>query len=72
MAEDDRMSFEEIIEEAKRIAREEPERARAKAAQDRADFLAALAKLPLEERIRRLEEWVYDYKPEYVPEPRFK
>ena len=32
---------------------------------------AELDALSLEERIRRIEEWIYDYKPTHVPPPRF-
>ncbi len=35
------------------------------------EALAALAALPLEQRIARIEEWIYDYQPTYVPPPRF-
>ncbi len=33
--------------------------------------MAELAALPMEQRIARIEEWIYDYKPQYVPPPRF-
>jgi len=32
---------------------------------------AELDALTLEERVRRIEEWIYEYKPTYVPPPRF-
>lgn len=69
---DEPMSYNEIIQEAERIKRERPMRERQKAQKDRADFLAALARLPIEERISRIEAWIYDYKPEYVEPPRFR
>ena len=34
-------------------------------------YFAGLDKLSMEERVRRIEEWIYDYKPTYVPPPRF-
>lgn len=34
-----------------------------KAAKERADRLAAVAALPLEERLARIEAWIEDYKP---------
>ena len=37
----------------------------------REKHFAELDKLPLEERIRKIEEWIYDYRPQYVPPPRF-
>ena len=38
-----------------------------KAAADRREAdLAALAALPMEERIARIEAWIYDYRP-YIP-----
>lgn len=33
--------------------------------------LDKLSQLPIEERIARIEEWIYDYRPTYVPPPRF-
>lgn len=33
--------------------------------------LKGLEALTVEERLRRIEEWIYDYKPQYVPPPRF-
>lgn len=33
--------------------------------------LAELVSLTLEERIAKIEEWIYDYKPQYVSPPRF-
>lgn len=39
--------------------------------QERDTHFTALDKLTLEERLRKIEEWTYDYKPTYVPEPRF-
>ena len=32
---------------------------------------AELDELSLEERIRKIEEWIYDYRPQHVPPPRF-
>jgi hypothetical protein len=32
---------------------------------------AELDALPLEERLRRVEKWIYHYQPRYVPPPRF-
>ena len=37
----------------------------------RSNYFAELDKLPLEERIRKIEEWIYEYKPTYVAPPRF-
>ena len=34
-------------------------------------YRAELDDLPLSERIRRVEEWIYAYKPTYVEPPRF-
>ena len=34
-------------------------------------YFAELDKLTLEERVRRIEEWIYDYQPQYVPPPRY-
>jgi len=33
--------------------------------------LVEIAKLTIEQRLARIEEWIYDYKPQYVPPPRF-
>jgi len=33
--------------------------------------LADLAALPIEQRLARIEEWIYDYKPQYVHPPVF-
>lgn len=41
------------------------------AAAKKKQALAELAALPIEQRIARIEEWIYDYKPQYVPPPRF-
>ena len=30
-----------------------------------------LDSLPLEARIRKIEEWIYNYKPTYIPPPTF-
>ena len=32
---------------------------------------AELDALPIEERLRRIEAWIYDYRPQYVEPPRF-
>jgi len=32
---------------------------------------ATLDSLTIEERIRRIEEWIYHYKPQYVDPPKF-
>lgn len=37
----------------------------------RVNYFAELDKLTLEERVRKIEEWIYEYKPTYVPPPRF-
>lgn len=39
--------------------------------QDRAAHLKGLRALTLQQRLRRIEEWIYDYKPQHVPAPRF-
>jgi hypothetical protein len=39
--------------------------------QHRAFNLAGLKALPVEERLSRIEAWIYDYKPVHVPAPRF-
>ena len=39
--------------------------------QHRNFHLAGLKALPLETRIERIEQWIYDYKPVHVPAPRF-
>ena len=31
--------------------------------------LAEIAALPIEQRMARIEEWIYDYKPQYVSPP---
>ena len=40
-------------------------------AEQRANYFAELDNLTLEERVRRIEEWIYEYKPTYVEPPRF-
>ena len=40
-------------------------------AEMRERHFAELDELSLEERIRKIEEWIYDYKPTHVPPPRF-
>lgn len=37
----------------------------------RAQHFAELDALPVEDRLRRLEAWIYDYRPQWVPPPRF-
>lgn len=37
----------------------------------RAVHLAGLKALSVKERLARIEAWIYDYKPQYVPPPRF-
>lgn len=37
----------------------------------RAKHFAELDALPIEERLRRVEEWIYDYRPQWVAPPRF-
>lgn len=34
-------------------------------------YLMSLGGLSIEERLRKLEEWIYDYRPTYVEPPRF-
>jgi len=34
-------------------------------------WIEELEQLPIEERLRRIEEWIYEYNPRYVPPPRF-
>lgn len=38
---------------------------------EKREHFGALDALTLEERIRKLEEWVYYYKPTYVPPPTY-
>ena len=40
-----------------------------KDAERREEYFASLDKLPLEERIRKIEEWIYEYRPTHVPPP---
>lgn len=45
---------------------------RAKDAGSKRDqHFAELGTLSVEERLRRVEEWIYDYRPQWVPPPRF-
>ena len=37
----------------------------------RKEYFAELDKLPPEERVRKIEQWIYEYRPTYVPPPRF-
>jgi hypothetical protein len=37
----------------------------------RIEHFAKLDALPIEERLRRIETWIYDYRPQYVSPPRF-
>ena len=39
--------------------------------QKRENHLSELGDLPIEERLRRIEAWIYDYRPQYVEPPRF-
>lgn len=41
------------------------------AEEKRRQALDRLAALPVEERLRRIEAWIYDYRPQYVDPPRF-
>jgi hypothetical protein len=41
------------------------------AASKRDQHFAELDALPIEERLRRVEAWIYDYRPQYVDPPRF-
>jgi hypothetical protein len=45
-------------------------RARALASK-RDQHFAELDTLTVEERLRRIEAWIYDYRPQWVPPPRF-
>jgi len=38
---------------------------------ERKEYFASLDKLPLEERIRKIEEWIYEYRPTHVPPPMY-
>ena len=38
---------------------------------ERDQYFAELDALPLEERLRRVETWIYDYRPQWAPPPRF-
>jgi hypothetical protein len=40
-------------------------------AKKRAEHFAELDKLSIHDRLRRVEEWQYDYEPQYLPPPRF-
>lgn len=48
-----------------------PECKSEEADQKRNQHLNELASLTVEQRLRKLEEWVYDYKPPYRCEPRY-
>lgn len=37
----------------------------------RDQHFAELDALSVEERLRRIEAWIYDYRPQWVPPPRF-
>ena len=37
----------------------------------RDQHFATLDALSVEERLRRVEAWIYDFRPQYVPPPRF-
>lgn len=39
-------------------------------ARQRAMHLGGLKALTIEQRLERIEEWIYDYKPVHVPAPR--
>jgi DNA replicative helicase MCM subunit Mcm2 (Cdc46/Mcm family) len=43
----------------------------AEAASKREQHFAELDALQIEERLRRIEAWIYDYRPQWVPPPRF-
>ena len=62
----------EAIKAHKQRERERPGRERQKREEARFNTLAALSALPLDERLARIEAWIYDYQPTYVPPPTFK
>lgn len=62
----------DAIEAQRREERERPARERKEREDRRTKALAELAALPIEERLARIEAWIYDYRPQYVPPPRFK
>ena len=65
-------AFDNFLEERRRDERERPARERAKREVARTKALTELAALPIEERLARIEAWIYDYQPQYVPPPMFK
>ncbi len=65
----------EMKDWGKRMREAEEERARDaqnKKQRERAERLAARAALPIEQRIADIEQWIEDYRPQYVPPPRFR
>ena len=65
-------SVEDFLEQRRKDERERPAHERKEREYQRAKILEATAKLPIEERLARIEAWIYDYRPSYVPPPRFK
>lgn len=66
------IDMEKIAEEMRQSERNRLERERTGERDRRARALADISALPIEERLARIEAWIYDYRPEYVPPPRFR
>lgn len=45
--------------------------AQVEAIRKRVAHLGGLKALSVEQRLEKIEEWIYDYKPQYVPHPTF-
>ncbi len=68
----ERAALDDFLAERQREIRERPARERQEREDARTKALAELATLSTEERLARIEAWIYDYRPSYVPPPRFK
>lgn len=62
----------QIVEDMRQAERNRRHREREEEMAARKMALADLAALPVEERLARIEAWIYDYRPQYVPPPRYR
>ena len=65
-------AVDDFVAERERERLERQARERKEREDQRTKILEATAALPIEERLARIEAWIYDYRPSYVPPPRFK
>jgi len=69
---DAKAAWDAAVKAIRKKERERPERERLQREGARRAALENLSKMTIEERLARIEEWIYDYRPQYVAPPRFR